>query len=107
VSDRLTLRRIFDLAAPWVLLVAASVGLVYAITIAATLQDLRALEPVTLPGHPDLEAWRCQAGTAASPGSGSAAEGEAKPGGAGAPHHPTAAERSANCHAGTRQVRPQ
>ena len=90
MSDRITLRRIFDLAVPWVLLVAASAGLVYTISIAATLRDLRALEPIT---HPDLETWRC------SPGTGVASqttEGERQPTGAGAPQHP-AAERSASC----------
>jgi hypothetical protein len=107
MSDRITLRRIFDLAVPWVLLVAAGAGVVYAITIATTLRDLRALEPVTLPGHPDLETWRCQAAATAFPGSSPAAEVEPKPNGAGAPQHPAAAERSANCPPGARQVRPQ
>ena len=107
MPDRITLRRIFDLAVPWVLLVAASAGLVYAITIAATLRDLRALEPVTFDGHPDLETWRCKATATASPGSGPAAESEPKLNGAGAPQHPTAAEWSANCPPGARQVRPQ
>lgn len=107
MPDRITLRRIFDLAVPWVLLVVAGAGVVYAITIATTLRDLRALEPVTFDGHPDLEIWRCQAAASAAPGSGPAAEGEPKLSGAGAPQHPTAAERSANCPPGARQVRPQ
>jgi hypothetical protein len=106
MSDRITLRRIFDLAGPWVLLVAAGAGLVYAISIAATLRDLRALEPVTLHGHPDLETWRCQAAGTAPAGPAAAADGEPRPNGAGAPQHP-AAERSASCPPRGGQVRPQ
>jgi hypothetical protein len=104
MPDRITLRRIFDLAGPWVFLVAAGAGLAYAITIATTLRDLRALEPVTLPGPPDPEAWRCQASATASSGS---AEGEQTLNGAGAPQHQAPAERSASCPPGARQVRPQ
>ena len=107
MADKTTLRRIFDLAVPWVLLVVAGAGVVYAITIATTLRDLRALEPVTFDGHPDLEIWRCQAAATAVPGSGPAAEAEPKLGGAVAPQHPAAAERSASCPPGVRQVRPQ
>jgi hypothetical protein len=98
MPDRITLRRIFDLAGPWVFLVAAGAGLAYAITIATTLRDLRALEPATLPGPPDPEAWRCQAAASALSGS---AEGEQTP------QHQAAAERSASCPPGARQVRPQ
>jgi hypothetical protein len=95
MSDRIPLRRIFDLAVPWVLLAVASAGLVYAISIAATLRDLRALEPIT---HPDLEAWRCALASQAP-------EGEPRPG-AGAAQQP-AAERSADCPPHARQARPE
>ena len=57
MSDKISLRQILDLSVPVVLLVVASGGLVYAIKIAATLRDLRALEPVTLATDP--ETWRC------------------------------------------------
>ena len=106
MSDKAIVRRIFDLAGPWVLLIAAAAGLFYAITIAATLRDLRALEPVAVGGHPDLEAWRCAA-AAGSSGSGAIAEGEPRFNGAGAPQQAPAAERSANCPPHARQVRPQ
>ena len=92
--DRIGLRQILELMAPFVLLVAAGAGLVYAISVAVTLQDLRAQEPVA---RPDLETWRCAP----------AAEGEPRPGGAGTPQHPPAAERSAGCPPNGRQVRPQ
>jgi len=107
MSDRITLRSIFDLAVPWVLLVAAGAGLLYAISIAVTLRDLRAHEPVTVDGHPDLETWRCQAAATASPGSSAASDAEPRPNGAGAPQHPAAAERSATCPPRGGQVRPQ
>ena len=98
MSDRLNLRRIVDLAVPAVLLAAAAVGVIYAISIGATLRDLRALEPIT---HPDLEAWRCSSAA----GSGQGAECEPRPG-TGAAQQP-AAERSAGCPPHARQARPQ
>jgi len=108
MADRITLRRIFDQAVPWVLLVAAGAGLVYAISVASTLRDLRALEPVTLDGHPDLQTWRCQAATTASPPPTAAPDTEPRPTGSGAPQLPAAAERSTNCPPPRDgQVRPQ
>jgi hypothetical protein len=108
MADRTSLRRIFDQAVPLVLLAVAGAGLVYAISIATTLQDLRALEPLTFDGHPDLELWRCQAAATASPGPGPAVEGEPKLSGVGASQQPSAAERSsARCPPGAGQVRPQ
>ena len=106
MSDRMSLRRIFDLAATLVLLVGGAVGVVYAVAIATTLQELRTLEPITLDGHPDLEIWRCSAGVA-PPGSSLAADAESKPRSAGAVHALTTAERSASCAPGARQARPQ
>jgi len=106
MSDRISLRRIFDLAVTLTLLLAGAVGVVYAISIAATLQELRTLEPITLDGHPDLEIWRCAAASG-SPGSSPASEPEPKPRGAGPAHVPTTAERSATCLPGARQARPQ
>jgi len=105
MSDRISLRRIFDVAVTLALLLAGAVGLVYAISIAATLQELRTLEPITLDGHPDLEAWRCPA----APGSASslAADAESKLRSTGSVHLPTAPERSANCLPAARQARPQ
>src|SRR5262245_26283859 len=85
MPDRINLRSIFDLVASWVLLIAAAAGLVYVITIAATLRDLRALEPTAVSGQPDLEAWGCAAG-------GAVAEGEPTLGGA--PQQAPVAERS-------------
>jgi hypothetical protein len=105
MSDRICLRRIFDLAVTWVLLIAAAAGLIYVITIAATLRDLRALEPVAVGGHPDLEAWRCVVAAGSTPSG--AADADASPGNAGAPQQAPAAERSANCPPHARQVRPQ
>jgi hypothetical protein len=96
MADRTSLRRIFDQIVPLVLLTSAGAGFVYAISIAATLRELRALEPLA---HPDFETWRCAAG------SGQGADGELSPN-AVATHQPDG-ERSASCppHAG--QVRPQ
>jgi hypothetical protein len=107
MSDRPDLRRVFELAVPAVLLAVAAVGLVYAITIATTLRDLRAREPVSVSDHQDLETWRClhAAGSAASR---LAADGEPKLNSSGVSQHPTAsAERSATCPPHPRQVRPQ
>src|SRR5512134_274790 len=100
MADRTRLRNIFDQVVPLVLLAVAGAGFVYAIAIAATLRDLRALEPLA---HPDLETWRCAA-AAASPATGQGADGQPRPS-ASAPQQPT--ERSASCppHAG--QARPQ
>jgi len=105
MSDRISLRRILDHAVTAALLVTASVGLVYAISIAATLQELRTLEPITMDGHPDLEIWRCPAAIAAS-GSSPAGDAESTPRSTAA-HPPAGAERSASCAAGARQARPQ
>jgi len=106
MSDRISLRRILDYAVTGALLVTASVGLVHAISIAGTLQELRTLEPITLDGHPDLEIWRCPAAITPS-GSSPAADAESKPRAAGAAHPPAGTERSASCAAGARQARPQ
>ena len=105
MSDRISLRRIFERAVPLALLLAGAVGLVYAISVASTLQELRTLEPITLDGHPELELWRCPA----APGSASSltADAESKPRGTASMHLPTAAERSANCLPAARQARPQ
>jgi hypothetical protein len=99
MADKFSLRRIFDEIVPLALLALAGAGFVYALSIAATLRELRALEPLT---HPDFEAWRC---AAAAPGAGQGTDGEPRPS-AGATQQPPA-ERSASCPPGTRQVRPQ
>lgn len=101
-DNRLNLRRIFDLAVTLVLLVVGAVGVMRALAIAATLQELRTLEPITLDGHPDLEIWRCP-GAIVAPGSSAVADAEAKTRSSSAP----GAERSANCAPGGRQARPQ
>ena len=106
MSDRIGLRRIFDLTVTLALLAAGAVGLVYAIAIASTLQELRTLEPITLDGHPDLEIWRCPA-VQSSPGSGPASDAEPKLRSTGSVHVPAAVERSASCPPATRQARPQ
>jgi len=106
MSDRISVRRVLEHAAAAVLLVAATLGLVYAISVAATLQELRTLEPLTLDGHPDLEIWRCPAAIAA-PASGPVADAESRTRSAGAALPPAGAERSASCAPGTRQARPQ
>jgi hypothetical protein len=103
MSDRMSLRRIFDLAATLVLLVGGAAGVVYAVAIATTLQELRTLEPITLDGHPDLEVWRCPAAA----GSSVPADAESKPRSTSAVHAPTNAERSATCAPAARQARPQ
>jgi hypothetical protein len=95
MSDRISLRRIFDLAVTLAVLAGGAVGLVYAIAIATTLQELRTLEPITLDGHPDLEIWRCP--TAQGSPSSLPADAESRP----------TVERSANCLPGARQARPQ
>jgi hypothetical protein len=105
MPDKAILRRIVDLAGPWVLLIAAAAGLIYVITVAATLRDLRALEPVTL-GSPGLETSLCASATGV-PVPSPAADGEPRLNGAVAPQQPLAAERSANCPPHARQVRPQ
>jgi hypothetical protein len=101
MADRTSLRRIFDQAVPLVLLAIAAAGFVYAISIATTLRELRALEPIT---QPDLETWRCAA-AAGSPGPVQGPDSDIKPG-AGATQQP-AGERSAACPPGARQARPQ
>ena len=106
MSDRTSLRRIVDLAAALLLLVGAAAGVVYAVAIATTLQELRTLEPITLDGHPDLEMWRCPT-VVGLPGSSPASEVESKPRSTGAVHTPTGAERSASCASAARQARPQ
>jgi hypothetical protein len=95
MPDRLNLRRVFDQAVPLVLLTVAGVALVYAVSVAVTLQELRSLEPII---HPDFEGWRCPPAA----GSGPATDGD----GAAAPQHPAAAERSAICPPASRQLRP-
>jgi len=99
MADKTSLRRIFDGAVPLVLLAVAGAGFVYALSIAATLRELRALEPIT---HPDFETWRC---AAASSGAGQGADGELRQS-AGATQ-PTTGERVASCPPHARQVRPQ
>lgn len=99
MADKTSLRLIFDEVVPLVLLAVAGAGFVYALSIAATLRELRALEPIT---HPDFETWRC---AAASSGAGQGADGEPRPS-AGATQQP-AGDGSASCPPHTRQVRPQ
>ena len=106
ISDRMSLRRIFDLTVTLVLLAAGGVGVVYAIAIASTLQELRTLEPITLDGHPDLEVWRCPA-VQGSPGSSPAVDTEPKPRTTGSVLLTPAVDRSASCPPATRQARPQ
>ena len=106
MSDRMSLRRIFDLAATLVLLVGGAAGVVYAVAIATTLQELRTLEPITLDGHPDLEIWRCPAAVG-PPGPSLATDADSKPRSTGAVHAPASTERSASCAPATRQARPQ
>ena len=99
MSDRFNLRRIVGLTVPAVLLAAAAVGVIYAMSIGATLRDLRALEPIA---HPDLEPWRCSPPA----GAGQVTDGESRPG-AGTVQLPAVAERSAGCPPHARQARPQ
>ncbi len=77
---------------PVVLLVAAGAGVVYAITIATTLQELRAREPIVLDSR--LHAPPCPAATPAAPGDGEPGTGTA---GAPPPAPAAAPERSGNC----------
>lgn len=106
MSDRMSLRRIFDMAAALVLLVGGAAGVVYAVAVATTLQELRTLEPITLEGHPELEMWRCAAGIG-SPGPSLAPDADPKPRSTGSVHALTSAERSASCAPAARQARPQ
>jgi hypothetical protein len=95
--DRTGFGRILDLIGPLILLVAAGAAFVYAITIATTLQDLRAREPISLPGHLDLEAWPCPSATGL-PGSRHVPDGEPFRSSSGALPYPAAtAARSTNC----------
>jgi hypothetical protein len=99
MADKTSLRRIVDDVVPLVLLAVAGAGFVYALSIATTLRELRALEPIT---HPDFETWRCAATLS---GAGQGSDGELRPSAA-ATQQP-AGEQSASCppHAG--QMRPQ
>jgi hypothetical protein len=98
MSDRFNLRRIIDLTVPAVLLATAAVGVIHAISIGATLRDLRALEPIT---QPDLEAWRCLSVAGSSQGG----DGEPRLGTDAVQLPPV--ERSAGCPTRGGQVRPQ
>ncbi len=105
--DRIKLGRFVDAAVPALLLAVAGVGVVYAITIATTLRDLRARESATFVGQPDLQVQRCPAATA-DPAAGSPGDGEPGLHGAGATPHPSsAADRSAGCAAPSRQMHAQ
>jgi hypothetical protein len=86
--DRRRLGRILDIGIPIVLLVAAAVGAIHAVTIATTLQDLRAREPLGRDAQPELQVVRCMA-----------ASGEAEPGpsAGGAPPAAITPDRSGNC----------
>jgi len=99
MADKTSLRRIVDDVVPLVLLAVAGAGFVYALSIAATLRELRALEPIT---HPDFETWRC---AAAFSGAGQGSDGELRPS-AGATQQ-SMRERSASCPPHARQMRPQ
>jgi hypothetical protein len=101
MADRTILRRILDQVVPLGLLAVAGGLFVYAMSIAATLRELRALEPIT---HPNLELWRCAPQTA-SAATAQAAEQESRPS-AVATQHP-AGERSGACPPAPRQARPQ
>ena len=105
MSDKISLRQILDLSVPVVLLVVTSGGLVYAIKIAATLRDLRALEPVTLATDP--ETWRCPHATH-FPGSSLVRDGEPGLNTSGALRLPDAPpDRVASCLPHTPQVRAE
>lgn len=105
--DRIKLGRFVDAAVPAFLLVVAGVGVVYAITIATTLRDLRARESATFTGQPDLQVQRCPAVTGV-PGAGSLGDGEPSPHGAAATPPPAAAaDRSAGCTTPSRQMHAQ
>jgi hypothetical protein len=94
MADRPILRRIFDQAVPLALLAVAGVLFLYAMSIAMTLRELRALEPIT---HPNLELARCTTAP------GQSAEGA--PGAAASPQ--PGGEHSAPCPPAARQTRPQ
>jgi hypothetical protein len=100
MADRPILRRIFDQVVPVVLLAVAAAGFVYAISIATTLRELRALEPIT---HPNLELGRCAPVAATAPAH--TAEGDSRPA-SGATQQP-GGERSVPCPPAPRQARPQ
>ena len=100
MADRTILRRILDQVVPVVLLAVAAAGFVYAISIATTLRELRALEPIT---HPNLELARCPPAPATAPGH--TTDGDSRPG-TGAAQQP-AGERSVPCPPAPRQARPQ
>jgi hypothetical protein len=100
MSDRPNLRSIFDQVVPLAVLAVAGAALVYALSIAATLQELRALEPII---HPDFESSGCQPAGAAS----LVADGEPKPLGTAVQLPAGPAERSAICPPHPRQMRPQ
>jgi hypothetical protein len=100
MADRTILRRIFDQVVPLALLAVAGVLFLYAMSIAMTLRELRALEPIT---HPNLELGRCAPVAATAPGH--TAEGDSRPA-SGATQQP-AGEHSVPCPPAARQTRPQ